>query len=146
MTYKKLRKIEEAVLQVVWMEYVRNHSGKVCSQLDMLVCSTVEQTLNNLLDAEADQICRAQRYERSADRLDTRAGSYKSKLKMKAGQVVLKMPRLCTLPFETQIIECYKRRESSVEEALIGIGCLIPDENPFQLASLPVIKINVPIY
>jgi len=33
--------------------------------------------------------------------------------------VTLKVPRLRKLPFETQIIERYRRRESSVEEALV---------------------------
>ncbi len=93
-------------------EAVRGH-------LDRLVRSTVEETLNNLLDAEADQLCGAKRYERSADRVDTRAGSYKRQLETKAGEVTLKVPRLRSLPFETQIIERYKRRESSVEEALV---------------------------
>lgn len=31
---------------------------------------------------------------------------------------MLKAPRLRSLPFETQIIERYKRREASVEEAM----------------------------
>jgi len=83
------------------------------------VRSTVEDTLNKLLDAEADQLCGAKRYERSADRVDTRAGSYDRSLETKAGKVSLKVPRLRSLPFETQIIERYKRRESSVEEALV---------------------------
>ena len=86
---------------------------------DELVRSTVEDTLNKLLDAEADQLCGAKRYERSADRVDTRAGSYDRSLETKAGKVSLKVPRLRSLPFETQIIERYKRRESSVEEALV---------------------------
>ncbi len=81
--------------------------------------STVEDTLNSMLEAEADELCKAKRYERSADRVDTRAGSYRRKLTTKAGEVELKVPRLRTLPFETQIIERYRRRESSVEEALI---------------------------
>lgn len=42
--------------------------------MDEVVRSSVEETLNKLLDAEADQICRAQRYERSPDRVDGRAG------------------------------------------------------------------------
>ena len=79
----------------------------------------MEDTLNKLLDAEADQLCGAKRYERSADRVDTRAGSYDRSLETKAGKVSLKVPRLRSLPFETQIIERYKRRESSVEEALV---------------------------
>ena len=93
-------------------EAVRGH-------LDALVRSTVEETLNNLRDAEADQLCGAKRYERSSDRVDTRAGSYSLQLETKAGEVTLKAPRLRSLPFETQIIEPYKRRESSVEEALV---------------------------
>ena len=84
-----------------------------------MVRSSVEETLNALLQAEADQICKAGRYERSPERVDTRAGHYERKLETKAGAVVLKMPKLRSLPFETAIIERYRRRESSVEEALI---------------------------
>jgi transposase-like protein len=40
-------------------------------------------------------------------------------LQTKAGEVSLKVPKLRSLPFETAIIERYKRRESSVEEALV---------------------------
>ena len=75
--------------------------------------------MNALLNAEADAICQASRYQRSPDRQDTRAGSYKRKLLTKAGEVELQVPRLRTLPFETQIIERYKTKQSSVEEALI---------------------------
>jgi putative transposase len=93
--------------------------GKVRTHLDRVVRDTVEQTLNALLDAEADALCGAKRYERSADRADTRAGSYDRTLHTTAGEVTLKIPRLRTLPFETQIIERYRRRQSSVEEALV---------------------------
>ncbi len=92
---------------------------KVRGHLDQVVRASVEQTLNALLDAEADRICQAGRYERSPERQDTRAGSYERQLQTKAGQVTLKVPRLRKLPLETAIIERYRRRESSVEEALI---------------------------
>jgi transposase-like protein len=92
---------------------------KVRGHLDEVVRSTVEQTLNQLLDEEADRVAGAGRYERSAERQDTRAGSYQRKLQTKAGKVELTVPRLRKLPLETAIIERYKRRESSVEEALI---------------------------
>ena len=92
---------------------------KIRGHVDEVVRSSVEATLNGLLDAEADQLCRAARYERTPDRVDTRAGSYERKLHTKAGPVTLKVPRLRSLPFETQIIERYRRRESSVEEALM---------------------------
>jgi putative transposase len=55
----------------------------------------------------------------SAARRDTRAGHYERKLQTKAGEVQLKVPLLRAQTFETAIIERYRRRESSVEEALI---------------------------
>ncbi len=93
--------------------------GQVRDHLDKLVITSVEETLNGLLDAEADRLCGASRYEHSPDRADTRAGHYERKLHTKAGEVKLRVPKLRTVPFETQIIERYRRRQSSVEEALI---------------------------
>jgi transposase-like protein len=98
---------------------IRVDEVELRGHLDEVVRTSVEETLNGLLDAEADQLCRAARYERTAARVDTRAGSYERKLHTKAGEVKLKVPRLRSLPFETQIIERYRRRESSVEEALM---------------------------
>jgi putative transposase len=98
---------------------VKVNEEEVRGYLDKVVRGTVEDTLNALLDAEADELCRAKRYERSPERVDTRAGHYERKLLTKAGEVTLTMPRLRSLPFETEIIERYRRRESSVEEALV---------------------------
>ena len=93
-------------------ERIKNH-------LDQVVRGSVEETLNALLEAEADRLCNAQRYERTVVRRDTRAGHYERKLQTKAGEVRLKVPKLRAQTFETAIIERYRRRESSVEEALI---------------------------
>src|SRR5512133_2821033 len=92
---------------------------RIRSHLERVVRGTVEETLNALLDAEADRLCNAQRYERSAARRDTRAGDYERGLQTKAGEVRLRVPKLRQQTFETAIIERYRRRESSVEEALI---------------------------
>ena len=51
------------------------NDNEVRGHLRELVRGSVEETLNGLLDAEADALCGAQRYERSPDRVDTRAGS-----------------------------------------------------------------------
>jgi putative transposase len=90
----------------------KNHLGD-------MVRETVEETLNALLDAEADQLCKARKYERSAKRANSRAGHYKRKLHTTSGEVELKVPKLREAKFETAIIERYRRRESSVEEALM---------------------------
>jgi transposase-like protein len=94
---------------------------EIQDHIDGLVRQSVEDTLNALLNAEADAICNASRYQRTPDRLDTRAGSYHRKLLTKAGEVDLKVPRLRSLPFETEIIRRYQTKQSSVEEALIEI-------------------------
>jgi transposase-like protein len=98
---------------------IQINQQSVRDHVDKMVLQTVEETLNALLDAEADKLCKAKRYEHNDARKDTRAGSYERKLHTKAGEVSLKVPKLRTLPFETAIIERYKRRECSVEEALI---------------------------
>src|SRR6202140_1437687 len=100
-------------------QVIQIDEGKIQEHLGEIVRSTVEETLNALLDAEADRLCRAERYDRTEARKDTRAGSYERHLETKAGEVTLKVPKLRTLPFETAIIERYRRRESSVEEALV---------------------------
>jgi len=91
---------------------IRDHLGE-------MVRGTVEEALNAMLDAEADRLCGAGRYERTEGRQDTRAGHYERNLETKAGKVSLKVPKLRRQTFETAIIERYQRRESSVEEALI---------------------------
>ena len=82
---------------------IRDHLGE-------MVRGTVEETLNAMLDAEADQLCGAGRYERSQARQDTRAGSYERTLQTSAGGVNLKVPKLRRQTFETAIIERYRRR------------------------------------
>lgn len=79
----------------------------------------MEETLNELLDKEADELTKAGRYERAEERQGYRSGHYERNLTTTSGDVKLKMPKLKGVAFETAIIERYRRRESSVEEALI---------------------------
>ena len=76
-------------------------------QLKEQVRGSVEETLNELPEKEAETLTQAARYER--------------KLTTTSDDVTLHMPRLKGIPFETAIIERYCRRESSVEEALIDM-------------------------
>ncbi|MBW3078686.1 IS256 family transposase [Bifidobacterium simiiventris] len=89
--------------------------------LDRMVRKTVEETLNAMLDAEADEITGAARYERSGGRKAYRAGHYERDLTVKAGKVSLKVPKLKGAIFSSAVIERYRRREESVEEALIDM-------------------------
>lgn len=89
------------------------------SELKELVKTTVEQTLNELLDEEADELVGAERYERSAEREAYRSGHYKRKLVTTSGEIELSVPKLRGATFQTAVIERYRRRETSVEEAMI---------------------------
>ena len=88
-------------------------------QIKELVRGSVEETLNGLLEAEAEKLTQAARYERSEARQGYRSGHYDRNLTTTSGDVTLHVPRLKGISFETAIIERYRRRESSVEEALI---------------------------
>ena len=70
-----------------------------------LVRNSVEETLNALLDKEADELVNAEKYVRSSDRQRYRSGHYKRNLHTTAGEVELKVPKLKGIPFETAIIE-----------------------------------------
>lgn len=100
-------------------EVIQIDEARIRDHLGEMVRGTVEEALNAMLDAEADLLCNAGRYERTEARRDTRAGSYLQSLETKAGKVDLKVPKLRRQTFETAIIERYQRRDTSVEEALI---------------------------
>jgi putative transposase len=95
------------------------NDGAIKNELKELVRHSVEETLNSLLEQEAEELTNAARYERTEERKGYRSGHYERNLTTTSGNVKLKMPKLKGIAFETAIIERYRRRESSVEEALI---------------------------
>lgn len=100
-------------------EIIQLNEGAIKNELKELVRGSVEETLNELLEKEAQDLTQAARYERTETRQGYRSGHYNRNLTTTSGDVKLKMPKLKGIPFETAIIERYRRRESSVEEALI---------------------------
>ena len=83
------------------------------------MCGSVEEALNELLEAEAPKLTQTARYERSEKRQGYRSGHYSRNLTTTSGNVILKIPKLMGTSFEIAIIEWYLRRESNVKEALI---------------------------
>ena len=91
----------------------------VKNELKELVRNSVEETLNELLIKEAEELTNAAKCERTEARQGYHSGHYSRKLATSSGKVRLEVAKLKGVPFETAIIERYRRRESSVEEALI---------------------------
>jgi hypothetical protein len=83
----------------------------------------VEQTLNGLLDAEADRLCGAGRYKRSQTRKDTRAGHYTRKLDTKAGQLKLRESESTFFPI--------RRWPLSALQVCLPIARWFPSPRPF---------------
>ncbi len=59
-------------------QVIQIDEGKIQEHLGEVVRSTVEETLNALLDAQTDRLCRAERYERtvSCARYDEERGRW----------------------------------------------------------------------
>ena len=111
--WKQVRAMPKHILQV--------NQPMLETQLDQMVSEKVNQVLNAMLDAEADEITDTTRYERSGSRKAYRAGHYERALTVKAGKLSVKVPKLKGALFESAVIERYRRREESVEEALIDM-------------------------
>lgn len=88
------------------------------NNLKDLVRDSVEETLNALLDHEAEELVNTEKYERSGYRKGYRSGHYDRNFTT-SGDVMFHVPKLKSIRFETAIIERYLRRECSVEEALL---------------------------
>ena len=59
------------------------------NELKDLVRNSVEETLNALLDHEADQLVNAGKYERSGDRKGYRSGHYQRHFQTTSGEVTV---------------------------------------------------------
>ena len=77
-------------------------------QIKELVRGSVEETLNELLEKEAESLTQAARYERSEARQGYRSGHYDRILTTTSGDVTLHMPRTNSLicPLITSSFSC----------------------------------------
>lgn len=69
-------------------------------ELKELVRGSVEETLNELLEKEAQELTQAARYVRTEARQGYRSGHYTRNLTTTSGEVTLKMPRLKGVPLK----------------------------------------------
>ena len=70
-------------------------------QIKELVRGSVEETLNELLEQEAEKLTQAARYEQNEARQGYRSGRYDRNLTTASGDVTLHIPRLKGVSFET---------------------------------------------
>ena len=86
----------------------------LCNDRDEAFRQLLESSLNTLLQAESTEQLHAEPYERSAERKDSRNGSYDRDLTTRIGTITLHVPRHRNQKFETMIFDNYSRSEASL--------------------------------
>ena len=74
----------------------------------------LESSLNSVLKAESQEQLKAQPYERTLDRTDSRNGSRERKLQTRIGTITLNVPRHRNQPFKTMLFDNYSRSEAAL--------------------------------
>ena len=108
---------------------IRDHPGE-------MVRGTVEQTLNAMLDAEANQHCGAGSLQAQRSSAGYTGWQLRANAQTSAGEVSLKVPKLRRQTLETAIIERYRRQVNSVEEALIEMRRFIAERTAIRQTEL----------
>ena len=76
--------------------------------------SILQASLNKILQAESTEQLRAEPYERSEERTDSRNGSRERELNTRIGRITLHVPRHRNVPFKTLVFDNYSRSEGAL--------------------------------
>lgn len=74
----------------------------------------LQDSLNSILQAESTEQLKAEKYERTQERTDSRNGSRERQLTTRIGKLELVIPRHRNVPFKTLIFDNYKRSEAAL--------------------------------
>lgn len=74
----------------------------------------LKSSLNSILMAESTAQLKAEPYERSEERTDSRNGTRERDLKTRIGRITLTVPRHRNVPFKTLVFENYSRSEAAL--------------------------------
>ena len=74
----------------------------------------LQESLNSILQAESKEQLKADKYERSNERTDSRNGSRERQLTTRIGTIELVVPRHRNVPFKTLIFDNYQRSEAAL--------------------------------
>ena len=87
----------------------------------------LQDSLNSILQAESTEQLKAEKYERSEDRTDSRNGTRERQLTTRLGKIELVVPRHRDVPFKSLIFDNYKRSEAALvasmaEMVIVGVS------------------------
>jgi transposase-like protein len=112
-----VKELTSLTIPDLWREF--NHSFKDYWQEHDKTMKTLQKKLiEDALDAERSQWICCGSHERSAERLDYRNGYWRRWITLKDGRLEIRMPRLRSRGYTSQIITRYQQRIKQVDEAL----------------------------
>lgn len=76
--------------------------------------SILQTSLNKILQVESSEQLKAEPYERSEERTDSRNGSRERELNTRIGRITLHVPRHRNVPFKTLVFDNYSRSEGAL--------------------------------
>ncbi len=74
----------------------------------------LQDSLNSILQAESTEQLKAEKYERSEERTDSRNGTRERQLTTRLGKIELVVPRHRDVPFKSLIFDNYQRSEAAL--------------------------------
>src|SRR5947199_1387279 len=88
------------------------------SEDDDLLKTIIEQTVQQVLEAEMDEALQAGKSERTEQRLGYRSGYYGRMLVTRVGKIELRVPQDRQGRFRTEVFERYQRSEKALVAAM----------------------------
>ena len=86
----------------------------LCNDRDEAFRQLLQNSLNSILKAESAEQLKAEPYERSDERTDSRNGTRERDFTTRIGKITLRVPRHRNQPFKTMIFENYSRSEAAL--------------------------------
>jgi transposase-like protein len=112
-----VKELTKLTIPDLWREF--NHSFKdYWQEHDTTMQVFKKKVIEEALDAERSQWICCTSHERSSGRLDYRNGYWRRWITLKDGRLEIKMPRLRSGGYKSQIIPRYQQRVQEVDEAL----------------------------
>ncbi|MEE8329417.1 MAG: IS256 family transposase [Thermodesulfovibrionia bacterium] len=112
-----VKDLTELTVRDLWKKFNLSFKG-YWQEHDEAVKAFRKKLIEEALDAERSEWICCSLYERSSERQDQRNGYWKRWITLKDGRLEIKMPRIRSGSYESQIIPRYKQRVKEVDEAL----------------------------
>lgn len=112
-----VKELTNLTIPDLWREFNYSFRG-YWQEHDKTMKTLQKKLIEEALDAERSQLICCGSHERSSARLDYRNGYWRRWISLKDGQLDIRMPRVRSRGYRSQIIPRYQQRVTQIDEAL----------------------------